>query len=1012
MKKVKNIFDKIREYIFENKVLSVFVTLILILGVVSMPRIFAELQPVKSVEIFSEKLDYKEKKPGAWRVDKSAKWISKGVAEITFDVSSVTDTDYKYTDVLFVLDISGSMEGNKLKQVKVDSIELINSLLSDGNNRAGLISFDSRATIVSELTSDKDELVEKITSLSTSGCTNYYQALVNVDSILKNYRKENDREIVILFLTDGYPNEETPNEEGLFSFLKNQYPFITINGVQYEMGNTVLEPLKKVSDSQYLANMETLNNVLFEASKVAKSYDNFELTDYIDTDNFVVDDENDIKANRGSISFNKENQKITWNIGNFISGSNAKLTINAKLKEKLIGNGEFYSTNKKEKVKSEINFLKEDVESSDTPILYDNYKVIYDGNVPFGCRVDDVPKENGYSVFDTVKIDDASLKCDGYKFKGWEIVTDNVKKINDDYFLMPEKDVLLRAVWSKLEISKTMKGTVRSNASFYDLVARDYNDETKMLKKYMGDTSTFKGKNQVYYYSGLAENNNVLFANYCWKIVRTTDTGGVKLLYNGVPDEDMKCNNTGVSSQLTAEQMGTSSNYSSYNDDFFHLSSAGYMYNTKYDTYSMNFENNYVIGSYRNISSSTSYYFADGYKYDGSVYHLNEPLSYVWRDDYTNLIGKYTCLSSSSLGTCNELAYIFDGNYNTMYYKSLSAGEEYSDTLTFGDSVSENLDGTFTLNNPIVFTRKEWLKSYKNYEHYYTCGDNSLTCETMGYIVNVSSYSFRYIDRGNVYRIGNSFKYDNGVYTLVDTKDLWDVSLSDNFDRRHYTCFNESGVCSTIYYVFYGSTSQMLFQLSGGKNIEDSINEMLYNDDVNRYDSPLKEVVDYWFANNMIQYEEYLEDTVWCNDRSVYDVNDNPFNSNSNNYGQFRFNSSYDDSDLSCKNKNDRFTVSKNNGNGALTYPVGLLSMPEFVLSYSNGTSLCSNSYFWSMTPANYYSSMLYAYYLIGSSKNIGGSINSEFSAGVRPTISLNSSTTYVGGDGSVDSPYVIFTSS
>lgn len=45
-----------------------FVTLILILGVVSMPRIFAELQPVKSVEIFSEKLDYKEKKPGAWRV--------------------------------------------------------------------------------------------------------------------------------------------------------------------------------------------------------------------------------------------------------------------------------------------------------------------------------------------------------------------------------------------------------------------------------------------------------------------------------------------------------------------------------------------------------------------------------------------------------------------------------------------------------------------------------------------------------------------------------------------------------------------------------------------------------------------------------------------------------------------------------------------------------------------------------------------------------------------------------
>jgi hypothetical protein len=37
----------------------------------------------------------------------------------------------------------------------------------------------------------------------------------------------------------------------------------------------------------------------------------------------------------------------------------------------------------------------------------------------------------------------------------------------------------------------------------------------------------------IVYYRGDVEDNNVLFNNKCWKAVRTTDTGGVKLIYNG-----------------------------------------------------------------------------------------------------------------------------------------------------------------------------------------------------------------------------------------------------------------------------------------------------------------------------------------------------------------------------------------------------------------------------------------------------------------------------------------------
>ena len=37
----------------------------------------------------------------------------------------------------------------------------------------------------------------------------------------------------------------------------------------------------------------------------------------------------------------------------------------------------------------------------------------------------------------------------------------------------------------------------------------------------------------IVYYRGAVDNNNVVFNNKCWKAVRTTDTGGVKLIYNG-----------------------------------------------------------------------------------------------------------------------------------------------------------------------------------------------------------------------------------------------------------------------------------------------------------------------------------------------------------------------------------------------------------------------------------------------------------------------------------------------
>ena len=91
--------------------------------------------------------------------------------------------------------------------------------------------------------------------------------------------------------------------------------------------------------------------------------------------------------------------------------------------------------------------------------------------------------------------------------------------------------------------------------------------------------NTFSGteNNQypVYYYRGAVSDNNVLFANKCWKMVRTTDTGGVKLIYNGIQSGGT-CNNTG-----TASQIGTSSFNDKDERGYLSFADTSYMYEKK-----------------------------------------------------------------------------------------------------------------------------------------------------------------------------------------------------------------------------------------------------------------------------------------------------------------------------------------------------------------------------------------------------------------------------------------------
>ena len=488
-------------------------------------------------------------------MDKSAKWIGEGKAKVIIEVNSIRKESVN-KDIIFVLDVSGSMSGDKLNQVKKDTTDLVTAVLSNPSNRAALITFDSRAERVSDFTNNKDEFLQKVNNLSVRGATNYKAGFEEASKLLEGYKKEEGKDLVLLFLTDGFPNEETPNEVAIYNELKQKYPYLSINAVQYEMGDEIQTPIKAISERQFPADMKGLNNVLFEAGANPIIYDNFVITDYISK--HFKGNSSKIKVSQGEVKL--EGDQVTWNLGSYISGTNATLEIEL---EHVGDREEFYKTNKGIDIKTTFEKQKDDQISSKTPVLKDSYKVIYEANTPNGCTVKGLEKTTSHRPFEKIALVKGKATCEGYLFQGYELITD-AKYINQDYIEMPEKDVIFRATWTKAKVDKSMQGKVYKAQFLYDKIKEQSLGNDKELGiDYSKNNSLTNGEgvylfdenkndtHPVYFFRGTHNlNNNLLYANFCWKIVRTTETGGVRVVYNGAPVNGKCTNTTGTNTQI------------------------------------------------------------------------------------------------------------------------------------------------------------------------------------------------------------------------------------------------------------------------------------------------------------------------------------------------------------------------------------------------------------------------------------------------------------------------------
>ena len=471
-----------------------------------------------------------------------------------------------------------------------------------------------------------------------------------------------------------------------------------------------------------------------------------------------------------------------------------------------------------------------------------------------------------------------------------------------------------------------------------------------------------------------------------------------------------------------------------------------------------------IKNDYDNITKSSNTY--------TKTYYL-----YIWLDETEtqNLSGSISInmkgTSSNNPNLPIDYGYDDGNGTNTLFYQIKSNADKYTRIDFSKQSSADNTNGIYTTtstennvpvyyyrgavdNNHVMFANFCWriIRTTETggvkliYDGVPSSGQcNNTGADTtigniqfntnynspayVGYMYNVA-YTASRKDittlSGNII-FGNDATYDEstGKYTLSDTYTLtnpsnWANEYTTVSNKYHYTCFSSGTSCQSVYYIhiiYSGDKYAYYFTLTDGKKPVDLLNEM-FEGDINVKESNAKVKLDAWYKTNMTSYTSLLEDIGFCNDRTYYNFNTSGWNKDYSNYGKWLYFGSTQrllnkKPSLVCPRQIDSFTVNTNNGNGSLTYPVGMITADEMAFAggviWQTNTSyyLYNGAHNWTLSPFNFYywsadEFSLYSSGIFGIGYGVTGS------RGGRPVVSLKKGTELSSGSGTATSPYIV----
>ena len=389
-------------------------------------------------------------------------------------------------------------------------------------------------------------------------------------------------------------------------------------------------------------------------------------------------------------------------------------------------------------------------------------------------------------------------------------------------------------------------------------------------------------------------------------------------------------------------------------------------------------------------STYQAYYFTygTGYTANGSKFNLTGTAvtADTYANSYSSLVGKYFVSSSASsngsstagtMKTTTNLSsvyYVVSATSSSYTYKQITSNKNTTEALLASTEDDYGTSYYFrgaVKNNYVQFANKCWRIVRIN-------GDGSV--KLVLHNDNTSNASSPCASSNNSTTAAFA-RYSGSSYTSV---------FNSNYNDNAYIGF------------MYGATGASDYP----------------NTHANTNKSDILKNLETWYTNNLTSYESKLADTIWCNDKSTVSGGLG-YGTNATDYGAYNRLASTKQPTLKCPNDNNggklsKFTVDDTtNGNGNLTYKIGLLTADEIAFAgsiaytYNRSTYLQENTgttWWWSLSPFYFYGSGAFVWGVY--SGDLGGNVV-NYGNGLRPVISLISSTN-VTGDGTSENPYVV----
>ena len=240
----------------------------------------------------------------------------------------------------------------------------------------------------------------------------------------------------------------------------------------------------------------------------------------------------------------------------------------------------------------------------------------------------------------------------------------------------------------------------------------------------------------------------------------------------------------------------------------------------------------------------------------------------------------------------------------------------------------------------------------------------------------------------------------NGVYMTGEGTQIVTSAFNSSYDKAEHVGYQ------------YIEGQQHGYGKCDGTSASCTVNENTV------YNSTIKQAIDKWYAGTTLKDNDLIADQIFCNDRSASLTQTAPWTSTGADYYYGAYGRLFNKKEpqLICPTASDKFTVNTSNGNGALTYPVGLITADEVAMA--GGKFSSDNSSYYLYTNQDYFLGSPFGF---SSDSSFGGAIEfsvnnsgflistvvySEFND-ARPVVSLSSKAKLL-GNGTYSNPYTV----